>query len=136
LISFHSSVFPSQRLPSSITTTPQDPGNQDVWEKLSDALKTLPGIQTKPPMTEFTSSDTKKEQINGWDKIPEVLQQMIIKLSSTNDECFPSGPMATYLQILKQSKAKQSLRSGNGTKCYALYYGMSSGNIGFHGKHN
>jgi hypothetical protein len=105
LISFHSSVFPSQRLPSSITTTPQDPGNQDVWEKLSDALKTLPGIQTKPPMTEFTSSDTKKEQINGWDKIPEVLQQMIIKLSSTNDECFPSGPVATYLQILKQSKA-------------------------------
>jgi hypothetical protein len=29
---------------------------------------------------------------------------MIIKLSSMNDKQFPSGPSATYLQILKQSK--------------------------------
>jgi len=104
-VSLHSSVFPSQKLPNFTSTTPQDPCNQNVWEKLSEALQTLPGIQAKPSMTDLASSDTKKDHINGWDKIPEVLQQMIIKLSSTNDECFPSGPAATYLQILKQSKA-------------------------------
>jgi hypothetical protein len=30
---------------------------------------------------------------------------MIVKLSSTNDESFPIGPVATYLQVLKQSNA-------------------------------
>jgi hypothetical protein len=72
---------------------------------LNEALKTLPDNQLKSSLGDAIITDTKKDSVNGWDKIPEVLQQMIIKLSSTNDECFPSRPVATYLQILKQSKA-------------------------------
>jgi hypothetical protein len=56
-------------------------------------------------LKELSSEDTKRDSSNSWDKIPEVLQQMILKLSSTNDEHFPSGPTATYLQVLKQGKA-------------------------------
>jgi hypothetical protein len=41
----------------------------------------------------------------GWDKIPVVIQQMILKLSSTSDESFPTVPSTTYLQVLKQNKA-------------------------------
>jgi len=83
----------------------QDPPTQDIWDRLNEALKTLPDNQLKSSLGDAIITDTKKDSVNGWDKIPEVLQQMIIKLSSTNDECFPSGPVATYLQILKQSKA-------------------------------
>jgi len=104
-ISLHSSNFPAQKFVNNTSSTPQDPPTQDVWDRLSEALKTLPENQLKSSLGDATMTDTKKDSVNGWDKIPEVLQQMIIKLSSTNDECFPSGPVATYLQILKQSKA-------------------------------
>jgi len=83
----------------------QDPPTQDIWDRLNEALKTLPDNQLKSSLGDAIITDTKKDSVNGWDKIPEVLQQMIIKLSSTNNECFPSGLVATYLQILKQSKA-------------------------------
>ncbi len=43
--------------------------------------------------------------MGSWVKIPEVIQQMIIKLSFVNDTSFVPGPNDTYLQILKQSKA-------------------------------
>jgi hypothetical protein len=104
-ISLHTSIFPNQNIPYCTGISPQDPSNNDVWEKLSDALKILPGIQSKSSLAESAIAEMKEDQTNGWDKIPEVLQQMIIKLSSTNDEGFPSGPVATYLQVLKQSKA-------------------------------
>jgi hypothetical protein len=104
-ISLHSSTFPAQKFVNNTSSTPQDPPPQDVWDRLSEALKTLPENQLKSSLGDATMTDTKKDSVNGWDKITEVLQQMIITLSSTNDDCFPSGPVATYLQILKQSEA-------------------------------
>ncbi len=41
--------------------------------------------QLKSSLGDTTMTDTKKDSVNGWDKIPEVLQQMIIKLSSTKN---------------------------------------------------
>jgi hypothetical protein len=104
-ISLHSSTFPALKFVNNTSSTTQDQTNQDVWDRLSEALKTLPDNQLKSSLGDATMTDAKKDSVNGWDKVSEVLQQMIIKLSSTNNECFPSGPAATYLQILKQSKA-------------------------------
>ncbi len=38
-----------------------------------------------------TNDDARKNALNGWDKIPDVIQQMILKLS-VNDPPFTHGP--------------------------------------------
>jgi hypothetical protein len=55
-------------------------------------------------LNDSQEDDKKKDSSNGWDKIPEVIQIMIIKLSLTNDENFPTCPHTAYLQVSKQSK--------------------------------
>lgn len=47
----------------------------------------------------------KKEQSIRWGKIPEVVQNMILKLSVVTDNVLPISPCETYLHLLKQSKA-------------------------------
>jgi len=49
--------------------------------------------------------EDKKEQSNRWDKIPEVIQRMILKLSAVSDDALPPSPCETYMRLLKQSKA-------------------------------
>jgi len=39
------------------------------------------------------TEDTKKETTSRWDKIPEVIQQMILKLLSVNDSTFARAPV-------------------------------------------
>jgi hypothetical protein len=55
-------------------------------------------------LRESTSED-KKEQTNGWEKIPEVVQKMILKLSAVTDDVLPVSLFETYLRLLKQTKA-------------------------------
>jgi hypothetical protein len=51
------------------------------------------------------TGDDKKHQSSGWDKIPEIVQQMILKLSAVSEDILPPSPCDTYLRILKQTKA-------------------------------
>jgi hypothetical protein len=51
------------------------------------------------------SNEEQKKMTGGWDKIPEVVQKMIIRLSAITDGVLPPGPCDSYLRVLKQSKA-------------------------------
>jgi len=54
---------------------------------------------------EKANKESDSQYQNKWKNIPEMMQQMIIKASSTSDEAFPNHPAATLLQILQQHKA-------------------------------
>jgi hypothetical protein len=47
--------------------------------------------------------ETKKES-NGWEKLPDMVQSMILKLSAAQDDVLPLEPCDFYTKILKQYK--------------------------------
>jgi len=100
-IALHSSTFPNQGFTT--TSVHQNQVNRNIWENINETLKKI--SEGPSGLKELSSDDTKKDSSNSWDKIPEVLQQMILKLSSTNDEHFPIDPTTTYLHVLRQGKA-------------------------------
>ncbi len=81
------------------------PPQRDVLDSIAANLQKLSDTTTKNQLHDLTNDDPKKDSTSGWDKIPEVIQHMIVKLSSVTDTAFVPSPNDTYLQILKQSKA-------------------------------
>jgi hypothetical protein len=51
-----------------------------------------------------TQSAEAKKDSNGWDKLPDMVQNMILKLSAVQDDVLPIEPSESYTKILKQSK--------------------------------
>jgi hypothetical protein len=45
-----------------------------------------------------------KKESNGWEKLPDMVQNMILKMSATQDDILPLDPCDSYTKILKQSK--------------------------------
>jgi hypothetical protein len=56
-------------------------------------------------LREITNEEEKKNNSNGWEKLPEEVQQMVLRLSAVSDELQPTGPAESYTRILKQAKA-------------------------------
>jgi hypothetical protein len=56
-------------------------------------------------LREASNEENKKEVLGGREKIPEVVQKMIVKLSAIMDDVAPPGPFESYLHVLKQAKA-------------------------------
>jgi hypothetical protein len=95
---------------SSTTTTSlqvQDIDNQtNVFDNIADILCLLSESSSHNVLNDSHGEKGKTDnQGANWDKIPEVIQQMILKVSSTTDHCFAPGPCETYQQIVKQSKS-------------------------------
>jgi len=59
----------------------------------------------KQHLRELSLDDEKKKDSNGWEKLPEEVQTMVLRLSATSDEFSPPGPAESYLKVLKQAKA-------------------------------
>jgi hypothetical protein len=59
----------------------------------------------KQHLRELSLDDEKKKDSNGWEKLPEEVQTMVLRLSATSDEFLPPGPAESYLKVLKQAKA-------------------------------
>jgi hypothetical protein len=55
-------------------------------------------------LREPQNGDSKKENQNGWDMLPDVIQNMILKLTATSDDSLSTGPDESYLKLLKQPK--------------------------------
>ena len=51
-----------------------------------------------------TPSRLKKENLNGWGKLSDMVQNMILKLLAIQDDTLPLEPCESYTKILKQSK--------------------------------
>jgi hypothetical protein len=94
------STLPTSQLTEGFTTT----ANNDLLESLAGALQKISNTSDQPNLNPVNPDD-KKDSTGGWDKIPEIIQSMILKLSSTNDSAFAPGPTDSYLQVLKQNKA-------------------------------
>jgi hypothetical protein len=77
----------------------------DLWTNISNSLKKNSNSSAKVALNDSLGDDSGKSNSNGWEKIPDMIQQMILKLSSTSDKSFPLLPITTYLQVLKQNKA-------------------------------
>ncbi len=79
-------------------------GNQSALDIIAGDIRVLRDATERQHLRE-TSLEDKKDQSNGWEKVPEVVQNMILKLSAVSDDALPISPCETYLHLLKQSKA-------------------------------
>jgi hypothetical protein len=80
-------------------------GAQPALEAMAGDLCVLRDATERMQLREASSDDNKKDASSGWDKIPEVVQKMIVRLSASTDDVEPSGLCDSYLRILKQAKA-------------------------------
>jgi hypothetical protein len=74
-------------------------------ESIACDIRMIRDATERQLLREIHNEESKKEGQNGREKLPEVVQDMILKLSAISDDVLPSGPSETYLKILKQSKA-------------------------------
>lgn len=74
-------------------------------DTIAKSLQKISGCSNNPWQNEQPTKESKKEISNRWEKIPDIIQQMILKLSSVNDISFAPALCKTYQQILKQNKA-------------------------------
>jgi len=56
-------------------------------------------------LRDIQNEDGKKDIQNGWDKLPDVVQGMILKSSAISDDVPLTSPAESYLKLLKQQKA-------------------------------
>jgi hypothetical protein len=85
---------------------PPAPGNlssNSPFRVMTDELKKLREASEKQLLHDTQTADTKKET-SGWDKLPDMVQNMVLRLSAVQDDVMPVGPSESYSKILKQSK--------------------------------
>jgi hypothetical protein len=95
-------------LPPPFPMPPPPPNNANThlpMESIADDIRIIRDATERQLLREIQNEDSKKESQNGWDKLPDVVQDMILKLTATSDDCLPPGPAESYLKLLKQSKA-------------------------------
>jgi len=99
-------VPPALPPPFQLPPPPQAPAdNWSAWDLIAGDIRVIRDATECQHLREVAAEDAKKGHSSEWDKIPELVQQMILKLSATSDEVLPGSPCETYLQMLKQSKA-------------------------------
>ncbi len=55
-------------------------------------------------LNEAQGTDRKKDTSQGWDKLPDTVQNMILRMSAVKDDVLPIEPSESYTKILKQTK--------------------------------
>jgi len=98
------SIEPLQLLPIPPAFIPPPPP-QDQSSTIVGELRLLRDAQERQHLHEITNEEEKKNNSNGWEKLPEEVQQMVLRLSAVSDELQPTGPAESYMRILKQAKA-------------------------------
>jgi hypothetical protein len=89
-----------------ILPPPQAPAeNRSTWDLITGDIHLIRDATECQQLRDVAAEDAKKDHSSGWEKIPELVQQMILKLSATSDENLPASPCEMYLWMLKQSKA-------------------------------
>jgi hypothetical protein len=89
-----------------IPPPPQAPAeNRSTWDLITGDIHLIRDATECQQLRDVAAEDAKKDHSSGWEKIPELVQQMILKLSATSDENLPASPCEMYLWMLKQSKA-------------------------------
>jgi hypothetical protein len=74
-------------------------------ESIAGDIRVIRDATERQLLREIQNEETKRENSNGWEKLPDVVQDMILKISATSDDTLPLGPHESYLKLLKQPKA-------------------------------
>jgi hypothetical protein len=85
---------------------PPPPGgvvHNSPFQSMTEELRKIWEPNEKQLLRESQAGETKKES-NGWEKLPDTVQNMILKLSAVQDDVLPVEPCDSYTKILKQSK--------------------------------
>jgi len=88
--------------PPPLVNPPQD---QSSLLSIAGDLRLLRDATERQHLREISNEEDKKNSSNGWEKLPEEVQTMILRLSAVSDETQPIGPADSYIKVLKQSKA-------------------------------
>jgi len=91
-------VFSPVPLPPPFPTPPV-PNSQ----AMTDELRRIRDVAERQLLRDTQLGEAKKDS-NGWDKLPDMVQNMILKLSAVQDDVLPVEPSESYIKILKQSK--------------------------------
>jgi hypothetical protein len=92
--------------PFPIPPPPQAPvENQSTLDLIAGDIRVIRDATECQHLQEAAAYDAKKDQSNGWEKIPEIVQNMILKLSASSKDLLPVSPCETYLRLLKHPKA-------------------------------
>jgi hypothetical protein len=67
-------------------------------------VRMIPYVAEPQLLHDSQGVDAKKENSNNWDKLPDMVQNMILKLSAAQDNNLPTETCKSYSKILKQSK--------------------------------
>jgi len=70
---------------------------------MTEELRKMREASERHLLREAYLTDSKKDS-NGWEKLPDMVQHMILKLSAVQDDVEPTQPCESYVKILKQSK--------------------------------
>ena len=88
--------FPTPPVPHSMTAS-------SPFKAMTDELRKIREANEKHLLHDAQSAETKKET-NGWDKLPDMVQHLVLRLSAIQDDVLPVEPCESYAKILKQSK--------------------------------
>ncbi len=88
--------------PPPLGNPPQD---QSLLSLIAGDLQLLRDATERQPLREITNDEEKKNGANGWEKLPEEVQTMILRMTVESDEILPTKPAESYLKVLKRSKA-------------------------------
>jgi len=70
---------------------------------MTEELRKIRETNEKQLLHDANTTDSKKET-NGWDKLPDMVQNMVLRLSALQDDVAPLEPCESFAKILKQSK--------------------------------
>ena len=74
-----------------------------VFENIADTLKILTDVASKEMLKEPSGSKTSKES-SATELLPDIIRNMILKMSSTQDDAFPEEFCASMKEVMQQKK--------------------------------
>ncbi len=81
------------------------PQDQSSLNSIAGDLHLLCDATEHQHLREISNEEEKKNSSNGWEKLPDKVQIMILCLLAVSDEVLPTGTADSYIKILKQTKA-------------------------------
>jgi len=99
-------ICPSQVLPPPpypIPPVPNLPISSSPFLSMTEELRKMREANERQLLKDAQQTKAKKES-NGWEKLTDMVQSMILKLSVHQDDVEPMQPCDSYLKILKQLK--------------------------------
>jgi len=96
-------VMPTLVPPPPFPVPPAPQAPVSPFRIMTDELRKTRETNERQLLHDSQLADSKKDT-NGWDKLPDVVQNMILRLSEVQDDVPPLNPCKSYLKNLKQSK--------------------------------